>query len=101
MKTQQILDTFKDILRIPRESGHEEQIIAYLQNFAKDHSLECHTDSAGNVLIVRPAAPGKEDMPTVVLQSHSDMVCEKNAGVEHDFTKGKYHKCLHFGLFVL
>ena len=66
MKTQQILDTFKDILRIPRESGHEEQIIAYLQNFAKDHSLECHTDSAGNVLIVRPAAPGKEDMPKVL-----------------------------------
>lgn len=87
MKTQQILDTFKDILTIPRESGHEEQIIAYLQNFAKEHSLECHTDSAGNVLIVRPAAKGKEDMPTVVLQSHSDMVCEKNAGVDHDFTK--------------
>ena len=87
MKTQQILDTFKDILKIPRESGHEEHIIAYLQNFAKEHSLECHTDSAGNVLIVREAAPGKENVPTVVLQSHSDMVCEKNAGVEHDFTK--------------
>ncbi len=87
MKTQQILDTFKEILNIPRESGHEEQIIAYLQNFAKEHSLECTTDKAGNVLIVRPAAPGKENVPTVVLQSHSDMVCEKNAGVEHDFTK--------------
>lgn len=87
MKTQQILDTFKDILKIPRESGHEEQIIAYLQNFAKEHSLECHTDSIGNVLIIREAAPGKENVPTVVLQSHSDMVCEKNAGVEHDFTK--------------
>ena len=87
MKTQQILDTFKDILTIPRESGHEEQIIAYLQNFAKEHSLQCTTDKAGNVLIVREAAPGKEGVPTVVLQSHSDMVCEKNAGVEHDFTK--------------
>ena len=87
MKTQQILDSFKEILTIPRESGHEEQIIAYLQNFAKEHSLECHTDAVGNVLIVREAAPGKEDVPTVVLQSHSDMVCEKNAGVEHDFTK--------------
>ena len=87
MKTQEILDTFKDILTIPRESGHEEQIIAYLQNFAKEHSLQCTTDKAGNVLIVREAAPGKEGVPTVVLQSHSDMVCEKNAGVEHDFTK--------------
>ncbi|MBO5919296.1 MAG: aminoacyl-histidine dipeptidase [Bacteroidales bacterium] len=87
MKTQQILDSFKEILTIPRESGHEEQIIAYLQNFAKEHSLECRTDAAGNVLIIREAAPGKENVPTVVLQSHSDMVCEKNAGVEHDFTK--------------
>lgn len=87
MDTQQILDSFKEILTIPRESGHEEHIIAYLQNFAKEHSLECRTDKAGNVLIVREAAPGKEDVPTVVLQSHSDMVCEKNAGVEHDFTK--------------
>ncbi|MBR2478539.1 MAG: aminoacyl-histidine dipeptidase [Bacteroidales bacterium] len=87
MKTQQILDTFKEILTIPRESGHEEHIIAYLQDFAAKHSLECHTDKAGNVLIVRPAAPGKENVPAVVLQSHSDMVCEKNAGVEHDFTK--------------
>ena len=87
MKTQQILDSFKEILTIPRESGHEEQIIAYLQNFAKEHSLECRTDAAGHVLIIREAAPGKENVPTVVLQSHSDMVCEKNAGVEHDFTK--------------
>ena len=87
MKTQQILDTFKEILTIPRESGHEEHIIAYLQDFAAKNSLECHTDEAGNVLITREAAPGKEHLPAVVLQSHSDMVCEKNAGVEHDFTK--------------
>ncbi len=87
METKQILDSFKEILTIPRESGHEEHIIAYLQNFAKEHSLECHTDAIGNVLIIREAAPGKENVPTVVLQSHSDMVCEKNAGVEHDFTK--------------
>ena len=61
--------------------------VIYLQNFAKEHSLECRTDEAGNVLIIREATPGKENVPTVVLQSHSDMVCEKNAGVEHDFTK--------------
>lgn len=87
MKTQDILSTFKEILTIPRESGHEEKIIAYLQDFAARHSLECRTDAAGNVLIVREAAPGKENVPVVVLQSHSDMVCEKNAGVEHDFAK--------------
>lgn len=87
MKTQQILDIFKEILKVPRESGHEEQIIAWLQNFAAEHNLECKTDAAGNVLIVREASEGKENVPTVVLQSHSDMVCEKNAGVVHDFTK--------------
>lgn len=87
MKTQQILDIFKEILKVPRESGHEEQIIAWLQNFAAEHKLECKTDHAGNVLIVREASKGKENAPTVVLQSHSDMVCEKNAGVVHDFRK--------------
>lgn len=87
MKTQEILSTFKEILAVPRESGHEEKIIAWLQDFAKKHSLECRTDDVGNVLIIREAAVGKENLPAIVLQSHSDMVCEKNAGVEHDFAK--------------
>ena len=100
MKTQQILDTFKEILTIPRESGHEEQIIAYLQNFAKEHSLECKTDAAGNVLIIREAAPGKENVPTVVLQSHSDMVCEKNEGVEHDFRKDPIRYVIEDGWMI-
>ena len=87
MNSEQVLDFFKEITRIPRESGHEEHIIAYLQQFAADHNLECKTDEAGNVLIVKEAAPGYEDVPAIVLQSHTDMVCEKNEGVEHDFTK--------------
>ena len=87
MKTEKILDIFKEIMKIPRESGHEEQIIAWLQNWAEKRNLECRTDEAGNVLIVREATKGCESYPTVVLQSHSDMVCEKNAGVEHDFSK--------------
>ena len=87
MKTEKILDIFKEIMKIPRESGHEEQIIAWLQNWAAKRNLECRTDEAGNVLIVREATKGCESYPTVVLQSHSDMVCEKNAGVEHDFSK--------------
>ena len=87
MTTERILEIFKEILTIPRESGHEELIIAYLQNWAKEHNLECKTDEAGNVLIIKPASAGYENAPTVVLQSHSDMVCEKNAGVQHDFAK--------------
>lgn len=91
MTTDKILDIFKEILTIPRESGHEEHIIAYLQNWAKQHNLPCKTDQAGNVLITKPASKGKEHLPTVVLQSHSDMVCEKNAGVVHDFAKDPIH----------
>ena len=87
MNSETVLSYFKEITGIPRESGHEEHIIAYLQDFAARHSLECRTDSVGNVLIVKEAAPGCEDIPVIVLQSHSDMVCEKNSGVEHDFAK--------------
>ena len=87
MNSEKVLSFFKEITRIPRESGHEEQIIAYLQKFAADRGLECKTDAAGNVLIVKEASAGKEDVPAIVLQSHSDMVCEKNAGVNHDFSK--------------
>lgn len=87
MNSESVLSFFKEITKVPRESGHEEQIIAYLQKFASDRSLECRTDEAGNVLIVKEAAPGFEGTPTIVLQSHSDMVCEKNEGVDHDFAK--------------
>lgn len=87
MNSEKVLSFFKEITKIPRESGHEEQIIAYLQDFASARSLECKTDKAGNVLIVKEAANGYENVPAIVLQSHSDMVCEKNEGVEHDFSK--------------
>ena len=87
MNSENVLSFFKEITRIPRESGHEEHIIAYLQEFAASRNLACKTDKAGNVLITKEAAPGYEAVPAIVLQSHSDMVCEKNEGVEHDFAK--------------
>lgn len=55
--------------------------------FAKKHQLEARQDEAGNVLITKPATPGKEQTPGVVLQAHMDMVCEKNADTVHDFDK--------------
>ncbi|MCF0172134.1 MAG: aminoacyl-histidine dipeptidase [Bacteroidales bacterium] len=87
MSENKVLSFFKEILCIPRESGHEEHIVEYLLEFARQRNLEAKRDATGNVLIVKEAAPGKENVPTVVLQSHSDMVCEKKAGVEHDFSK--------------
>ena len=85
MDSNSVLKIFKEITSVPRESGHEGPMTAWLQKFAADHSLECKTDKTGNVLIVKEAAPGKENVPALVLQAHQDMVCEKNAGFEFDF----------------
>ena len=87
MNSEKILSIFKEITRIPRESGHEAKIVEYLVNFAKEHGLEYKTDDVNNVVITRRASKGYEDRSTIVLQGHTDMVCEKNAGVEHDFAK--------------
>lgn len=87
MNTDRVLSIFSEITRVPRESGHEEKIVAWLQKFAADRGLECRTDKTGNVLIVKEASPGYENRPAVVLQSHSDMVCEKLPGVDFDFSR--------------
>ena len=100
MNSESVLSFFKEITRIPRESGHEEHIIAYLQKFAAERNLECRTDEAGNVLIVKEAAPGHENVPAIVLQSHSDMVCEKNEGVEHDFAKDPIRYVIEDGWMI-
>lgn len=100
MNSEKVLSFFKEITRIPRESGHEEHIIAYLQQFAAERNLECRTDEAGNVLIVKEAASGHENVPAIVLQSHSDMVCEKNEGVEHDFAKDPIRYVIENGWMI-
>ena len=100
MNSEKVLSFFKEITRIPRESGHEEHIVAYLQQFAAERNLENKTDEAGNVLIVKEAAPGYEDVPAIVLQSHSDMVCEKNEGVEHDFAKDPIRYVIENGWMI-
>jgi len=76
---------FYDITQIPRPSKKEERILAWLLNFAEQHHLEAKQDKAGNILITKPATEGREDAPTVILQSHVDMVCEKNSDVTFDF----------------
>jgi dipeptidase D len=76
---------FDSITQIPRPSKKEGKIRAWLVDFAKEHNLECHVDETGNVLMRKPATPGYEEHPAIVLQGHIDMVCEKNSDVEHDF----------------
>lgn len=76
---------FNEICKIPRPSKKEARIAAYLQNFAASHQLPCSLDETGNVLIRKAASVGYENRKTVILQSHMDMVCEKNAETIHDF----------------
>ncbi len=76
---------FKEILNIPRPSKKEGKIIEYLLHFGKERGLETLQDEVNNVLIRKPATPGMENRKPVVLQSHIDMVCEKNSDKVHDF----------------
>ncbi len=77
---------FDEICKIPRPSKHEDRIIEWLLSFAKEKGLEAKRDKIGNVLIFKPASPGLEDKDTIVLQSHVDMVGEKNNDKVHDFS---------------
>ncbi|UCF13597.1 MAG: aminoacyl-histidine dipeptidase [Thermoplasmatales archaeon] len=78
---------FDEIRKIPHCSKHEEKIRDYIINFAKDNKLKLKIDKTGNVVISKFASKGMENKPTVVLQGHMDMVCEKNSDIEHDFSK--------------
>ena len=82
-----LMKYFEEISAIPRASYKEERIADYLCDFAKARGLEFYRDSTNNVLINAPAAEGYENVPALLLQGHTDMVCEKNDGVEHDFDK--------------
>ncbi len=87
LQPQAVWRYFREILEIPRPSKKEEQILAYLLDFGKKHQLETLQDEVGNVLMRKPATPGMENRRSVVLQSHVDMVCEKNSDKVHDFEK--------------
>ena len=84
---QPLFNYFEQICQIPRPSKKEVKIRQFLLDFAKENGLQSKTDEAGNVLIVKPAAPGMENSPTVILQTHMDMVCEKNSDKVFDFDK--------------
>lgn len=86
LKPAEVFKYFAEVNRIPRPSKKEEKMIAYLQQFAAQRGLECKVDETGNVLIKKPATPGMENRKTVILQSHMDMVCEKNRDVDFDFS---------------
>lgn len=81
-----VFNYFEKISQIPRGSGDEQRISDYLVSFAISQNLEFVQDDALNVLIKKPATAGYENAPTVIIQGHMDMVCEKNQATIHDFS---------------
>ena len=81
------LKYFYEISNIPRKSGNEEKIAKYLIKFAKERNLKYYTDSKFNVVIWKDASIGYEDKEILGFQCHTDMVCEKVDGSNHDFLK--------------
>jgi dipeptidase D len=78
---------FDEIRKIPRCSKHEEKIREYIVDFAKKQGLKTKVDPVGNVVILKLATSGMQNKPTIILQGHMDMVCEKNSDVKFDFSK--------------
>ncbi|OVE77730.1 hypothetical protein BVX99_01860 [bacterium F16] len=76
---------FMEICKVPRPSKHEGQIQAWLRQTADQKSWQCRSDAIGNVVISVPGQGKLADCPPLILQGHMDMVCEKNADVDHDF----------------
>ena len=88
---------FQTLCAIPRPSKHEQALRDTLQQWAQARALETQLDSAGNLIIRKPATPGMVDRKGVVLQGHLDMVCQKNAGTEHDFHRDPIRPVLQDG----
>ncbi len=82
-----VWELFKEISKIPRPSKSEERIIEYLLRFAEKNNLQAKKDDMGNVLIRKPATTGMKDRKPVILQSHLDMVGEKDPSSSHDFKR--------------
>lgn len=87
LKPEKVFEYFNEITKIPRCSGMEKLISEYLLNFARGNGLDVIQDNALNIIIKKPGTREYKKAPTVILQGHMDMVCEKDMNVAHDFTK--------------
>ncbi len=85
--TELILKNFEKVSSVPRGSKNETAIRNWLIAWAAEHNCTSKTDAAGNLVIYVPASSGYEDRPTLILQGHMDMVCQKTNDSKHDFTK--------------
>jgi len=85
LEPKSIWKNFSALNEVPRPSKKEERVIQFMMDFGKNLGLETIKDNVGNVIIKKPASPGMENRKTIVLQSHLDMVCQKNNDVDFDF----------------
>lgn len=91
---------FSTLCAIPRPSGHEQALRDELAGWARARGLGVAIDATGNLILSKPATPGYENRPGVVLQGHLDMVCQKNAGSAHDFLRDPIRPVLRDGWLV-
>ncbi|HEX2919541.1 MAG TPA: aminoacyl-histidine dipeptidase [Bacteroidales bacterium] len=87
LEPKEVWHYFHEITQIPRPSKKEQRIIEYMREFGKKNNLETIVDSVGNVIIKKPATKGMENRKGIILQSHLDMVPQKNSDKKHDFEK--------------
>ncbi len=85
LRPQKVWQYFNEICKIPRPSGKEEKISKYIIELSEKHGLKALKDKTGNILVKKEAPKGKENSPIVILQSHLDMICEKNLDTNHNF----------------
>ena len=85
LEPQHIWKNFAALNAVPRPSKKEAKVIEFIKNFGKNLGLETSVDEVGNVIIKKPATAGMENRKTIVMQSHLDMVCQKNSDVDFDF----------------
>lgn len=87
LNSKKVIEYFIEVSKIPRKSGEEKQIREYLENFAKARNLNYVKDEYENIIIYKSATKGREKEETLAFQAHTDMICEKDIGIEHDFSK--------------
>jgi len=85
LKPEIVWEIFEEITRVPRCSGKEEKLQGFVETWAKTYNIDFKKDATGNILLTRKAERGNENIPTLMLQAHQDMVCEKKPEISHDF----------------
>lgn len=100
LEPRSVFGFFEEISRIPRGSGNESAVAAYMVSWASSRNLFVQKDAANNVFIKKSASPGKEDHPPILLQGHLDMVCEKSPESAHDFLRDPISVQIRNGFLV-